>query len=152
MNSNPLIFFRRNIMTKFYKSVVLAATLLALPFAHAAADTIQAPMEQKSVPLPEQQVKVTSWAEYTQKKADLKAQKKSKAITKTEYREKKKELKMAYKAHRKEVRDKYKAKKKTLKEEIKALKAKVKALKEEMKALKEKMKAEEKEMDSKDKK
>ena len=117
-------------MIRLFKSVTLTATLLAISLAHAATEPHQGVVEQKPTsipqPQPQPQIKVTSRADYAQKKADLKAQKKSKAITKAEFQEKKKELKMAYKAYKKEAKEEYKAKRKALKEERKALKAKEK--------------------------
>lgn len=136
-------------MIRLFKSVALTATLLTISLAHAATESSQAVVEQKSTSTPQPQVKVTSWADYAHKKADLKAQKKSKAITKAEFQEKKKELKMAYKAYKKEAKEEYKAKRKALKEERKALKAKEQALKEERKALKAKEKAAKKELKEK---
>jgi hypothetical protein len=133
-------------MIKLVKSIALTAILLAIPVAHAATETNQTTVEQKSTAMPEQPIKVTSWADYAQKKAALKEQKKSKAITRAEFKEKKKELKMAYKAHKKDVKEDYKAKEKALKEDYKA---KRKALKEEYKALKAKEKAEKKELKEK---
>lgn len=132
-------------MSKFlgtFRAAALVATLSSLPLAHAAADTSPATMDQKPAVIMEQQVKVTSWADYAQQKAALKAQKKSKAITKAEFKKKKKELKAAYKAYKKERREEYKAKRKALRDQRKALKEQERALKEERKALKEKEKAE----------
>jgi|GEM_PF-2665414 len=132
-------------MSKFlggFQAAALVVTLLSLPVAHAAGDTNPVTMDQKPAVITEQQVKITSWADYAQQKAALKAQKKSKAITKAEFRKKKKELKAAYKTYKKEVREKYKAKRKALREKRKALREEERALKEERKALKEKEKEE----------
>lgn len=123
----------------------LAAALLSIPLAHAT-DINQDKVVPNSAIVSTQHVKVTSWADYAQKKAALKAQKKSKAITKAEFKEKKKELKMAYKAYKKELKEEYKAKRKALKEQMRALKEERKTQKAkekaEKKACKIKMKAE----------
>lgn len=124
------------------QTIVLAITLLSLPLAHAAGDTNSVTIDQKPAVITEQQVTVTSWADYAQQKAALKAQKKSKVITKAEFKKKKKELKAAYKTYKKEVREKYKAKRKALREKRKALKEQERILKAERKALKKKEKEE----------